>query len=131
MPATLTIRDETTAGHTVHAWSLDFLADRITVRELILSRVRQEVEDYNLKQPEVFRGLVEPTDSERTLNGFKVRKGKQIDWKQQLDKAIEAFEKNRVLILIGERQAESLDDEFEITPGAEVTFLRLVPLVGG
>ena len=131
MPATLTIRDETTAGQTVHSWSLDFLADRITVRELILSRVRQEVEDYNLQQPEVFRGLVEPTDSERTLNGFKVRKGKQIDWKQQFEKAIDAFEKNRVLILIGERQAESLDDEFEITPGAEVTFLRLVPLVGG
>ena len=131
MPATLTIRDETTAGQTLHEWSLEFLTDRVTVRELIRSRVYQEVQDYNLKQPEVFRGLVEPTDAERTLNGFKLRKGRQIDWKQQFDKALKAFEQNRVLILIGDRQAGSLDEEIEVKPGTQVTFLRLVPLVGG
>ena len=131
MPATLTIRDETTAGQTLHEWSLEFLTDRVTVRELIRSRVYQEVQDYNLKQPELFRGLVEPTDAERTLNGFKLRKGRQIDWKQQFEKALEAFEHNRVLILIGDRQAESLDEEIEVKPGTQVTFLRLVPLVGG
>ena len=131
MPATLTIRDETTAGQTLQEWALEVLTERITVRELIRSRVYQEVQDYNLKQPEMFRGLVEPTDAERTLNGFKLRKGRQIDWKQQFDKAQEAFEKNQVLILIGDHQAESLDAEIEIKPETEATFLRLVPLVGG
>lgn len=131
MPATLTIRDETTTGQTLQEWSLEFLTERITVRELIRSRVYQEVQDYNLKQPDVFRGLVEPTDSERALNGFKLRKGRQIDWQQQFDKALEAFQQNRVLILVAEHQAESLDEEIEIKPGSEVTFLRLLPLVGG
>jgi hypothetical protein len=131
MPTTLTIRDETTAGQKLHEWSLEFLTEHITVRELIRCRVQEEVQDYNRRQPDVFRGLVQPTDAERTLNGFKLRRGRQIDWKQQFEKALEAFEQSRVLILVGERQAESLDEDIEIKPGTEVTFLRLVPLVGG
>ena len=131
MTATLTIRDETTAGETLHEWALEVLTERITLRELIRSRVYQEVQDYNLKQPDMFRGLVEPTDAERTLNGFKLRKGRQIDWKRQFEKALEAFEQNRVLILVGDRQAQSLDEEIEVKPGTEVTFLRLVLLAGG
>ena len=131
MVAPLTIRDETTAGETLHEWSLEFLTERVTVRELIRGRVYQEVQDYNLTQPEVFRGLVEPSDAERTLNGFKLRKRHQIDWKRQFEKSLEAFEQYRVLILVGEHQVESLDEEIEVKPGTEVTFLRLVPLVGG
>jgi hypothetical protein len=131
MPVTLTIRDETTAGQTLNEWSLEFLNDFITVRDLIRDRVRQEVEDYNLKQHDVFHGLVQPADAERTLNGFKLPKGRHIDWKQQFEAAVAAFEQNRVLILVGDRQAESLDEPIEIRPGVEVTFLRLVPLVGG
>jgi hypothetical protein len=131
MPTTLTIRDETTAGQTLQEWSLEFLTERITVREKIRSRVYQEVQDYNLQQPAVFRGLVEPTDAERTLNGFKLRKGRHIDWKQQFEKALEGFRLNRILILVGDRQAESLDEEIVIAPGTEVVFLRLVPLAGG
>jgi len=32
---------------------------------------------------------------------------------------------------VGDRQAASLDEVIEIAPGTEVTFLRLVMLVGG
>jgi hypothetical protein len=131
MAATLTIRDETTAGETLNEWSLEFLNDFITVRDLIRGRVRQEVEDYNLKQHDVFRGLVQPSDAERTLNGFRLPKGRHIDWKHQFDAALAAFERNGILILIGDRQAESLDEPIEVKPGTEITFLRLVPLVGG
>ena len=45
MSVTLTIRDENTAGDTTHTLTLDFLTERITVRELIRSRVYQEVKD--------------------------------------------------------------------------------------
>ena len=49
---------------------LEFPTERITVRELIRERVYQEVQDFNRKQGErVFRGLVQPTDAERVLNG--------------------------------------------------------------
>ncbi len=131
MSRTLLIRDEAPAGAAPREWSLDFLTERVTVRELIRSRVYQEVQDYNLRQPEQFHGLVQPDDAERTLNGFKLRKPRPLDWKRQYERAVEAFEKNQVLILVNDRQAESLDQEIEIKPGAQVTFLRLTMLVGG
>jgi hypothetical protein len=131
MVSVLTIRDETTAGKKTGEFTLEFPAEKITVRELIRERVYQEVQDYNNSTKEHFRGLICPTDAEETLNGFKQKKRKQIDWKKQNDKAVEAFESNRVLVLIDERQAESLDEELTITSGMEVTFLKLTLLVGG
>lgn len=53
---------------------LDLLTERITVRELIRSRVYQEVKDYNTRQTEYFRGLVQPTNTEQSLNGYQLKK---------------------------------------------------------
>ena len=132
MTTTLTIRDEEMSGKTLNEFSLDFLTERITVRELIRSRVFQEVKDYNAKQNQTeFRGLVQPTDTERTLNGFRLKKPRQIDWQEQFDKAIEAFEKNQILILVNDRQAESLEEEIQVATDTTVSFLRLTLLVGG
>lgn len=134
MAATLTVRDETPAGGVSDAWSLEFLNDTITVRDLIRERVYQEVQDYNVKRNAVgpYRGLVQPQGLEKALNvagaGAKFR---AIDWKKQYEKAVEAFETNRILILIDDRQAESLDQTFTIGPETAVTFLRLTLLVGG
>ncbi len=133
MSTTLTIRDETTFsfGRNDEGFTLDVLTERITVRELIRTRVYQEVRDYNLRQPEYFRGLVQPTDAERTLNGFKVRPGRRIDPEQQFERAIESFYRNGYLVLVNDRQVDELEEEIDIEPDTTVTFLKLVPLVGG
>ncbi len=131
MSTTLTIRDETLGGDALHEWALEVTTERLTVRELIRSRVYQEVQDHNRQGGQVFRGLVRPDDAERTLNGWKTPRPRQIDWKRQFERAVEAFEANQVLILVNDRQAESLDEELSLTPQTTVTFLRLTPLVGG
>jgi hypothetical protein len=131
MTATLTIRDETLGGESLHEWALEVLTERFTVRELIRSRVYQEVQDHNRRNADVFRGMVQPEDSEKTLNGWKLKKPRQVDWKSQFDRAVEAFEKNQILILVNDKQAETLDDEVVVAPTTAVTFLRLMPLVGG
>src|SRR4051794_17962022 len=132
MPATLTIRDETTTGQVVQEWTLDFLTERVSVRELIRGRVYQEVQDHNLERAAPpFRGLVQPGADETAVNGPpKERTPRPIDWHKQFAVAQDAFENGRVLILIGDRQADSLDEEIEVRPDTVVTFLRLVPLVG-
>src|SRR5689334_23457873 len=114
MPATLTIHDETTSGKKTNTFTLDCLTERLTVRELIRARIYQEVQDYNLKEPEYFRGLIEPTDAERALNGYKLKAKRKIDWQRQYERALEAFEKNGFFVLVGEKQAESLDQDFEV-----------------
>jgi hypothetical protein len=131
VPTTLIVRDESTSGKTLNEFALDLLTERIRVRELIRSRVYQEVQDYNRRLPECFKGLVQPTDTEETLNGFKLKKPRHIDWKAQFERALEAFEANRVLILVNERQVESLDEEIVVGPETSVSFLKLTMLVGG
>lgn len=136
MSITLTIRDETTAGKVYHELPLEFPSERITVRELIRERVYQEVQDFNRKQHEqVFRGLVQPTDTERALNGphneYRLKQHRQIDWKEQLDQALDAFNHNGFFILIDDKQAETLDQEFIVGPGTQVSFVKLTLLVGG
>jgi len=131
MPATLTIHDETTSGQKTNTFTLDCLTERMTVRELIRARIYQEVQDYNQKQPEYFRGLVEPTNAERVLNGYKLKTKRKIDWEEQFKRAVEAFERNGFFVLVGDKQAETLDQEFNVKVDTEVSFVRLMPLVGG
>ncbi len=130
---TLKIRDETTLsrGGDDEELTLEVLTERITVRELIRTRVYQEVRDYNLHRPEYFRGLIQPIDAERTLNGFKVQRRRRIDPHKQFEGAIESFYRNGFLILVNDRQVDELEEEIEIRPETTVTFLKLVPLVGG
>jgi len=75
--------------------------------------------------------LVEPTNAERVLNGYKLKAKRKIDWEEQHKRALEAFERNGFFVLVGDKQAESLDQEFEVKVETEVSFVKLVPLVGG
>jgi hypothetical protein len=136
MPVTLTIRDESATGDVTNEIPLEFPSERITVRELIRERVYQEVQDFNLRTHDrLFRGLVQPTDAERVLNGsrpeYRLKTARQIDWRTQFENAVAAFERNGFFVLIDDRQAESLDQEFVIRGGTQVSFVKLTPLVGG
>ena len=131
MPATVTIKDETLGGDSFRAWALEVTTERITVRELIRSRVYQEEQDHNRKQGQVFQGLIQPEEAEKALNGWKLKKPRQLDWKKQFDRAVDAFEGNQILILVNDKQAEALDEEVVIARETTVTFLRLTQLVGG
>ncbi|MFE7588608.1 hypothetical protein ACFU6K_04340 [Kitasatospora sp. NPDC057512] len=123
--------DETTAGDRSDGWGLEVLEERLTVRELIRRRVFQEVAEYNAKAPQVFQGLVRPHDAERVLNGYALRTPRRIDPEVQSELALRAFAGNGFLVLVGERQVTDAEEEVELGLGTEVTFLKLVPLVGG
>jgi hypothetical protein len=136
MSVTLTIRDRSATGDVLDELPLEFPSERITVRELIRERVYQEVQDFNRKRDEmVFKGLVQPTDAERVLNGrrtdYRLKNRRQIDWKDQFEKAVDAFGRNGFFVLIDDKQAEGLEQEFTIGHGTEVSFVKLVQLVGG
>lgn len=129
MGAMLKIQDETATGRVVAATTLRLVSERITIRELIEARVRQEVAAFNATSEEqVFNGLVQPTDTETQLN---VKKGKRIDAAVQVERAIEAFGHNGFLLLLDDKQVEGLDDLIVVTDDSVVSFIKLVPLVGG
>ncbi|WP_428952735.1 hypothetical protein [Streptomyces sp. cg35] len=129
---TVTFVDETTSGDRGAAFGLEIAEERLTVRELISRRVFQEVAEHNARSaPRVFQGLVQPKDTERVLNGYALRTPRRIDPEAQTERALAAFAGNGFLVLVGDRQITEPDEEIELALGAEVTFLKLVPLVGG
>ncbi|MEW5992055.1 MAG: hypothetical protein AB1736_12015 [Chloroflexota bacterium] len=129
--ATLTIQDRTATGRPVDSFTIEDLPDRITVRDLIRTRVRDEVARYNLRPLEMFRGLVAPTDAEQTVGGYRLRKPRTLDWEKQADIAIDAFGRNGFFVLVNGRQATELDQEISVSDAADVAFVKLVQLVGG
>ena len=110
---------------------LDIPSERLAVRELIRTRVEQEVAAFNERQTESFQGLVQPTAAELTLNGCRMSGQQRIDPSKQVERALAAFERNGFVILIDDAQIERLDDIVVLDSTTIITFLKLVPLVGG
>lgn len=126
------VRDESPTGQSLWELSLEFLTERISVRELLRERVHHEVREFNRQKDNlVFRGLVQPEDAERTLNGSKLKTHRPLDGEAQFALAVEGFSTNAFFVLVGDRQAESLDEEFVVGPQTTISFVKLTPLVGG
>ncbi len=129
--ALVTFRDETAAGRALEEFTLPDMPERISARELVRLRVRKEVARHNASPSHHFRGLVKPVDAEAELNGYRMRTARRPDWERQADAAEAAFARNGFLLLLGDRQIEELDTEIDLIADPVVSFIKLVPLVGG
>ena len=128
---TLTIKDESMTGVVQNTIELNFSTELVTVKDIIESRVAAEVKKYNATLGEYFSGLVQPTEAERTLNGYKMRERKQIDAEKQTYVALKAFKENSFFVLIDDKQVENLDETFKASDLLSVSFVKLTALVGG
>lgn len=127
----VTILDKAASGEQFLTRQLEVTSERVTLRELIRQRIRKEVDEFNREQSDVFSGLVQPTDTERVLNGYRLKSRRQLNWEHQYEKALEAFEKNGFFVIVDGRQVEDVDEVIPLRESSEVHFLKLVPLVGG
>ena len=125
------VKDETGSRKVYNEIDISFDRSSITVKDLIEARVFHEVNLYNKKLPEYFNGLVQPTNAEKTLNGYRLRDRKKIDPEKQVYIALDAFQKNGYFILIDNKQADELEQEIVLSPSTKVSFIKLTPLVGG
>jgi hypothetical protein len=131
MGVTVTVRDETRPGSVTATLTLADIPVAITLRDLIRTRVREEVARANAEPRGEARTLVEPVDAERTLSGYRLREPRRIDWEKQADVALDAFQRNGFFVLVGGRQVEDLDEELALGADTEIRFVKLTPLVGG
>jgi hypothetical protein len=127
----LKIKDTTASGQVIDEATLSMRSNRVTIKDIIEARVLAEVERYNNTLPEYFKGLVQPTQAERTLNGYRMKNRTKVDAEKQVYIALDAFQKNGYFILVDQFQADSLDQEVEVTAHTQISFLKLTPLVGG
>jgi hypothetical protein len=133
MSTTLTIKDESiySSFGDGYVFKLSLKTDRLTVRELIRTRVEREVAEYNTRQSDKLYGLLQAQETGQAHNNARPRKFQPLDGQEQFDKAVQAFHRNGFIILVDQQQVESLDTWIEVKPETEVTFLKLVALVGG
>ena len=127
----LSIKDESLSGRVLREMSVGFNSEDVTIQDIIEARVRQEVENYNNKQPEYYNGLIEPTDAEKTINGYKLHNRKPIDGEKQVYTALDAFQKNGFFVLVDNQQYTTLNQRIRLTGSTYVSFIKLTPLVGG
>ncbi|MEM7105157.1 MAG: hypothetical protein AAF502_18615 [Bacteroidota bacterium] len=128
---TITIKDETAVGKVLNEIQLAFENEFITVEELIKQRVFHEVNQFNNKGNEMFSGLVQPTDTEVALNGFKMKNRRKVDKEKQVYIALNAFKKNGFFIIVDNQQVDKLEDKVLVSGDTDVSFIKLTPLVGG
>jgi hypothetical protein len=127
----IVIADTTPTGTETARMLLEDVPDGVTLRDLIRHRVREEVARYNAGPSARFNGLVQPTDAERAANGYELRRPRQLDWHAQAAVALDSFQHNGFFVFVGDRQVTDLDEELTLAETDEVSFVRLVPLVGG
>ena len=123
MGPTIRVSDGDTGAGGEHQLAVRLPAERVTVRQLIESRVYQEVTEFNASGAGSYRGLVRPRGGRRDE--------RPIDWRAQCDVAVRAFERGQLLVIVDEHQVEELERELDVDSRTSVSFLRLVPLVGG
>ncbi|GLZ79794.1 hypothetical protein Afil01_46010 [Actinorhabdospora filicis] len=129
--ATVTFRDETMTGKPIAEFSVPDLPSTIALRDLIRLRVREEVARHNAAPTELYQGLVRPTDAETALNGFRLPKARTLDWEKQAAIALDAFGRNGFIVLVGERQVDDPGALIDLDRDPAISFVKLVPLVGG
>ena len=125
------ISDELLNGTITNQFEIEVAENEITAQELIELRVHNEVDSYNKKHSEYFKGLVDPSDAEKTLNGFKMKNQQTIDAEKQVYIALNAFQKNGFFILVDDKQIEELEQRILLHETSKVSFVKLTPLVGG
>ena len=131
MAITVKIKDQSGAGRVGATTVLEGISSNITLRDLIRTRVRDEVARYNAGPEPVFSGLVMPEGAEATREGFVLPKPRRINWEKQADRALDAFSRNGFFVLVDDRQMTDLDEPLDLTPESDIRFVRLVQLIGG
>jgi len=123
----LLIRDETLTGLIEREERFSFSDETITIKEIIAERVKSEIKrKQNIDSLKAFQNV-----REVDYNKGKTSLLKEIDIESHIHKAYALFDGGQIIVLVNNHQAESLDEKIEIMSDKVVSFLKLVPLVGG
>ncbi len=128
---TITIKDRTFGGGSINEIDLRLESEEITVKDLIISRVKREVEIYNSEMDVAYSGLVVPNKIEELLNRKKSGSRRKVDFEKQSYQALAGFQNNQFFVIINDKQVDDLEQRIDVLSIKEVEFIKLTPLVGG
>lgn len=126
--------------------SLEFLTEKIRVRELISNTVEEQIRDMlinrrlDAQQAEKILNrqylLESEVSSQAKLGAVRVPSSKNsqspnLILEREIDKALRSFERQGFMIVVDGEQVHDLDEYVTLKATSKVTFMRLTPLVGG
>lgn len=123
--------DQVPGVGTLEGPPLSFQSRQVSAREIVRARVAAEVARHNSGDEQPHPVVWFSPDPERTLNGPRRECRRPLDTERQIEVALEALRKRRVILLFNGVQIEDIDAPLLLTPVSEARFLRLVPLAGG
>ncbi len=142
MTATLTIEGKEFGRKSpTHSKQINFPpqlndSNDITMRDLLAHVVREEVAEFEQRQKAhtLFRVLTAEQIETGAAKGKidpSPREAQHANVERAITTALQAFEDGHVFAFVDRKQRESLDEIVTILPDSTLTFIRLVPLVGG
>ncbi len=127
----LRIRDETAMGQVIYEFDLLLSKPQVSVKEIISERVKLEVENYRNKKKSKGYSLFEVDKVEQIFNKYDLKITSKLNIEKQVAIALRAFDSNEYFIIIDITQVDSLEQRVDITDNLQVSFLKLVPIMGG
>ena len=124
-PVTVTIKDMTNAGTVRGTITLDGVDSSITLRELIRTRVREQVARHNATVAGSFRGRFMSDRAQPAPGGFRRPASRDADWEQQADRTLDAWARGGFGVRVGNRRIGLLDEVLELTAESDVRFVWL------
>lgn len=119
-------------GAITSEFKIETSSTTITVKELIIEKVKQEVTIHNQKVEESLQAIGESTNYEQVINQKSNRyKLVPADIERECYIAFDAFAQNRFFLFINDKQYLNLEEPLPVASIIEVLFLKLTPLTGG
>ena len=140
MLAQLSIVEKIVGQTQRQAFTLRLASERISARDIVAKHVRDEIDRLNdlarrrhAEHDRVASFLVgdHSNELERKLNKPNRKGPKTLEPTEEVKAALDAIEARQVIVLFDDLEIEDLDADLTVTDQSKVTFLRLVPLVGG
>lgn len=126
------ISDEKIGGKIISQIELMLESEVITLRELIFARVKKEIQEIksnkNSSQENSFNSNAMENALNENSNKYNIEDLNEI---QQGKYACQSFKKNAFFVIVDNEQIEHLDQEIIFDETTKVSFIRLVPMIGG
>lgn len=112
--ATVEMQDVSPGGHVLGHATVEGLPSRATLRDVLVARIDAEVAAYNADPGPIYRGLVQPQDSVRYSDGFRMRTPRLLDAATFVTASEEAIAAGVVVFRVGTEVIAELSHEVEV-----------------
>lgn len=125
----LRMRDVSRSGHALSGARVDDLPAQMTLAELLRARIRAEVAAYNEDPGPMFSGLVQPADSVRHTDGYRMEEPRPLDADRLITAAEEAVAAGMLSFRVGDATVSDLERSIAVDEHDEIVAVLERPVI--